>query len=284
MKVLAFTPTYGDALRPETAASIVGQRWVGEVVWVVGRYNPHPSPDLRNVFEQYRQGREVALAGGYDALWTVEHDMVLPPDALQKLWDVNAPVAYGVYMLRHGSNVLNAWEHAAGRNLGMSLSLYPERLEQAKRRGIVEVSGVGFGCTLIRRAVLESIPFRPDDKAKAPDIPFATDCLRAGIRQVAHFGVACGHVHEGKVLTMSDDSGRMVEAVALQDVTINVRGQTVRLVQGVSYAMPADEAGELVRAGYVRVLPAESVERATDTGAEGREMAVGVAERKRRKA
>ena len=210
--------------------------------------------------------------------------MVLPPDALQKLWDVNAPVAYGVYMLRHGSNVLNAWEHAAGRNLGMSLSLYPERLEQAKRRGIVEVSGVGFGCTLIRRAVLESIPFRPDDKAKAPDIPFATDCLRAGIRQVAHFGVACGHVHEGKVLTMSDDSGRMVEAVALQDVTINVRGQTVRLVQGVSYAMPADEAGELVRAGYVRVLPAESVERATDTGAEGREMAVGVAERKRRKA
>ncbi len=286
MTVLAFTPTYGDALRPETAASIVGQRWAGQVVWVVGRCNPHPPPDLRNVFEQYRQGREMALAGGYDALWTVEHDMVLPPDALQQLWDVNAPVAYGVYMLRHGSNVLNAWECSSGRNLGMSLSLYPERLEQAKRQGVVEVSGVGFGCTLIRRDVLEQVAFRPDGKAKAPDIPFATDCLRAGIRQVAHFGVACGHVHEGKVLTMSDDSGRMVEAVALQDVTINVQGQTVRLVHGVSYAMPADEASELVRAGYVLVADASSpaVEQATDTGAAGREMAVGVAERKRRKA
>ena len=28
-------------------------------------------------------------------------------------------------MLRHGSNVTNAWEHTGGRNLGMSLSLYP---------------------------------------------------------------------------------------------------------------------------------------------------------------
>jgi hypothetical protein len=226
------------------------------------------------------------LAGGYDALLTVEHDMVLPPDAVEKLVDAGAPVAYGVYMLRHGSNVTNAWEHTGGRNLGMSLSLYPERLAAAKRCGVVEVSGVGFGCTLIRRDVLEQIAFRPDGKAKAPDIPFATDCLRAGIRQVAHFGVACGHVHEGKVLTMNNDSGRMVEAIALQDVTINVQGQTVRLVQGTSYAMPADEAGELVRAGYVLVADGAGpiVEQATDAGAAGREMAVGVAERKRRKA
>jgi len=292
MKVLAFTPTYGDALRPETAASMVGQRWAGELVWVAGRCNPHPPPDLRNVFEQYRQGREVALAGGYDALWTVEHDMVLPSDALEKLCETGAPVAYGIYMLRHGSNVLNAWEFTGGRNLGMSLSLYPDQLDQAKRRRVVEVSGVGFGCTLIRREVLERIAFRPDGE-QAPDIPFATDCLRAGIRQVAHFGVACGHVHEGEVLTVDGDGGRTVHAKALQNVTVVLRGQTVRLVRGQGYDMMADEAGDLVRAGYVQVVTVQNpnppmvhpaVEQATDTGAEGREMAVGVAERKRRKA
>ena len=95
MKVLAFTPTYGSALRPETVASVTGQRWNGALVWVVGRCNPYPSPDLRNVFAQYRMARGWTLAGGYDALLTVEHDMVLPPDAVEKLVDAGAPVAYG---------------------------------------------------------------------------------------------------------------------------------------------------------------------------------------------
>lgn len=287
MRVLAFTPTYGDALRPETVASMVGQRFDGELVWEVGRFNPYPPPDLRNVYEQYKRGRERALAGGFDALWTVEHDMVLPADALGRLWETGAPVAYGVYMLRHGSNVLNAWELTGGRNLGMSLTLYPEKLEAAKRRGVVEVSGVGFGCTLIRRAALERIPFRPDGEQKqAPDIPFAVDCVRAGIRQVAHFGVECGHVHEGEVLRVDGESWPMVEATALQDVTVNVRGQTVRLVTGQVYAMPRDEAMELARAGYVGIAPASrpAVERAVDAGAEGRETAVGAAQKRRRKA
>ena len=285
-RLLAFTPTFDDALRPETVASVVRQRWDGEMVWEVGRRNSFPPPDIRNVFEQFRRARERTLAGGYDALLTVEHDMVLPPDAVERLWAVDADVVYGVYLLRHGSNVVNALEASQGRNIGMSLTFAPRLLAKAQRADVVEVSGVGFGCTLMRRAVLEHIPFRPDgEDGQAPDIPFATDCLRAGVRQMAHFGVQCGHVEEGKVLQVAQEINERVRVTALQTVTVT---GPQRLEAGQTYMLEPTLAGELARAGYVRVLvadpPGPTVEQATDAGADGREMAVGVAERRRRKA
>ena len=73
------------------------------------------------------------------------------------LWDADKPVAYGVYMLRHGSLVLNAWEYAGPNALGESYSLQTRRYPRIVPEGIVRVSGIGFGCTLIRREVMERL-------------------------------------------------------------------------------------------------------------------------------
>ena len=150
-KILAFTPTYGDGPRPETLASVQAQTYrnlTHEVSWA----NPYPGGDMRNVLAQFQRGRQMALDGGYAALWTVEHDMDVPPDALQTLWDTGAQVVYGVYVLRHGVAVLNAWEWLGkdSVNIGESLSLHPKRLAAARAQASVQVGGVGFGCTLIR--------------------------------------------------------------------------------------------------------------------------------------
>lgn len=256
MRVLCFTPTHGRLLRKETVASVKAQDWAGELVHEIGRRNPYPGRDMRNVLVQYEHGRALALAGGYDALWTVEHDMEVPPDALSALWATGAPVAYGVYLLRHGVQVVNAWEYSGDRNLGESLSLRPARLRQALAQGVVRVSGVGFGCTLIRREVLARIPFRSGDEGtEAPDVPFAVDCLRANVLQVAHFGVLCGH-WDGETWLRIGAQGQTTAVVARQTVVVSVDGESRRLVAGERYELPGELARELGRAGYV--TPANS--------------------------
>ncbi len=59
----------------------------------------------------------------------------------------------------------------------------------------IETSGVGLGCTLIWRRVLEAIPFRCDlPEEHANDWEFALDVKAAGFVQKHDLGVACGHL------------------------------------------------------------------------------------------
>ncbi|MBP8291221.1 MAG: hypothetical protein KAX65_00520, partial [Caldilineaceae bacterium] len=264
--LLLFTPTYGDAMRPETVAAVRALRWAGELQWEVGRDDPFPVGDLRNVVVKYRRARELALAGGYDGLVTIEHDMGPPADALELLWNAPGDVVYGVYLLRHGLRVVNALRYDNERNVGQSLSLYGRELQQARRAGVVRVSGVGWGCTLIRRSVLERIPFRLTDEHDAGDMAFATDCLRSGVKMAAHFGVPCLHYDSGEILSPERES-EMAVVVAAANVTVAVSGASVKLIAGQRYEMPLPDALEQQRAGYVRVaipaLPA-AVQKATD--------------------
>jgi hypothetical protein len=254
MRLLIFTPTIADAMRPETAASIKAQQTAIPYTWEVGFHNPYPGEKNRNVVAQYQRARELCLAGDYDALLTVEHDMIIPPDTVEKLMSTPAPVVYGLYMLRHGTHTLNAWRYEGDRNLGMSLSLYPQEVKAARRRGWVRVCGVGWGCTLIRREVLERFQIHANDVSDAGDITFAAECLRARIEQIARFDVPCGHIDDdGTILDPFGEGGIVARAIALKDVNVQVDGQSKALRTGRYYTLPLTLAGELVRAGYVRI-------------------------------
>lgn len=254
--LLIVTPVIPGGLLLPTVASIVGQQTSHLVTWQIGRCNPYPPPDMRNVLAQYNMAREMCLSGPYDALVTFEQDMTMPAHALATLWDDGAPVVYGTYMLRHGMPVINALRHENNVNLGMSLSLYSGALPRAIQTGRIPVSGVGFGCTLIRRHVLEAIPFRADSSGNACDMPFALDCLRQGIEQIARFDVACGHVHEGVTLEIQHNDG-MVTVTAKEDCSLLVEGTSVTLAKGDSVEMPIDAAADYAALGYV--APARGV-------------------------
>lgn len=58
-----------------------------------------------------------------------------------------------------------------------------------------DVAGLGLGCTLIAREVVERVPWRlPENAPAANDWYFALDLQAAGIRQACDFGVVCGHI------------------------------------------------------------------------------------------
>lgn len=267
MTVLIYTPTYADGPHPETLRSVSQQTYtdyVHEVSW----HNPYPGRNMANVVAQYQRAQEMILAGEYEALLTVEHDMILPPDALEKLMATDAPVVYGVYMLRHGTATLNAWQKIGNRNIGMSLSLYPKEVEKAKKAGAWEVSGTGWGCTLIRRKVLERLTVHSNSETDAGDITFSTDCLRAGIKMLARFDVECGHIEpNGNVLYPFGPKGVAVvgRVIAMVDVTVNVNGQSLAMKRGRYYTLPLEVAHEASRAGYVRITNDETVETADAT-------------------
>lgn len=216
--VMVFTPVY--RLEPETVEAVLDLEWDGPITWVFQEDNPIPSrpkfvemkgedrqAGVKNHLHQYIRGRELFLNSRCEALLVVESDIVPPTDALKRLAALDCDVAYGVYVFRK-SQVANIFERypGAARNTGESLSLHPRKWEAARRAGVVECSGGGLGCTLIKRHVLEQIDFRAATEEGKPsfvfcDSQFTEDVYRAGFSMMADTALFCGHVTEdGTVL------------------------------------------------------------------------------------
>lgn len=262
MRLLVFTPTWRDAqgnlaMRPECAAA-VGRQQLAEgdrLEWRVSTENPYPIPDFRNVLHQYQRARAMCLSEGYDALLTVEHDNALSDAGIvrrmvETLQATSLPcdVVYAPYALRHGAKVLNVWQYNGERNLGESLTLHPEELERACRAATWRVSGVGFGCTLIPRRVLEQFEFRPNHNV-CPDTPFAEDCLRAGLTALAQMDAPIWHYAEGEWLHPYKEA--RMKYKANQSLNVLVEGHVVMLVAGEIVEMSEAAAFDLIRGGYV---------------------------------
>jgi len=130
MKILLFCPTYklpsGKlAIKNKTVESINALIIPAEVDLAVKISDDNPFPitgvpkdDHRNTLHQYQLARDIVLDQGFDALLTIEHDMVIPPDALLKLLDTKADVVYGLYVFRSQPEMLNAMRFVKARSLG----------------------------------------------------------------------------------------------------------------------------------------------------------------------
>lgn len=211
MSVLIFTPTWidpatdEDAILPECEASIKAQVF-DEFDWHVTTDNPWPIGDYRNVLHQYAMARLYFLQGKWEALLTVEHDNVLPdPEALQRMASTMGDVIYAPYLLRHNLRVLSIFRYPGSHPPAVrdSLSYYQEELTSARQAVTWRCSGAGFGCTLIRRRVLERIEFTgatQHDMNACPDLRFVEDCERAGFQSFARFDVPVDHLENGERL------------------------------------------------------------------------------------
>lgn len=198
-RVLVFTPLLRSYGRAIASVHRMLQATPGPVEWLcLHGDQPYGEYDQRNVLHLYNVARDRALAGPYTHLLCLEDDMVIPPHTLTSLLAVGADVAYGLYTWRREGHPWSAYKLLYTDN-GISHSEdNPWKAAEWFRTGaVVDTAGVGLGCTLIARTVLEAIPFRmfnPSGEGPANDWSFAVDCQAHGFRQAHHFGVVCGHI------------------------------------------------------------------------------------------
>jgi len=259
MRLLVYMPTYTlpdgtEAMSPESAESVRSQQIKGDLVFEIGRHNPYPIGH-RNVAAQYQRARAMMLEGGYDALLTVEHDNVLPdPNAVQRMLDTPGDVIYAPYVLRHGVSVLSTWQYCGDKNLGESLTLHPDELEAARAAVVWRVCGVGHGCTLFHRHVMERIDFRSGEPPQwAPDIPFANDALHAGYVSMARMDVPVLHRQNDAWLHPFETIGKKKYYCRVTINALTPDGSRFRLVQGEYIQMTPDQAYDLARAGFITI-------------------------------
>lgn len=224
-----------------------------EADWVIGLDNPYGlAARHKNTLHQYQAIQERALDEGYDALVTYEHDMIVPKDGLVKLLDVDAPVVYGLYMLRHGAYCVSAFIKVEGNpSFRRSYTYYPRRYAIAEKEGVAEVGGVGMGFTLFRREALARFKFRQTGNSYAPDWGFALDCSLGGVKQMCRFDVKCGHIEQNGLTIYPTQEGysNMVRVKILKRL---VYGQIYE--EGTIANVPGDKVDDWKRAGYIQIL------------------------------
>lgn len=153
------------------------------------------------VTRKYERLRRRMLDGDYTHLLTVEDDMLIPLDALDRLLGAGADVAYGLYCWRYEkmhwwSAYLRLQDDRLEQPSNVPLSALPDKA-RAMWGETVLVQGIGLGCTLISRPVLEAIPFRiAPGGLGCNDLYFGLDCQANNFTQVCDTAVVCGHICE----------------------------------------------------------------------------------------
>lgn len=208
-RILAVTPVWRQLPFVQAAQQAMLDAAPVEATWWRVGSQTYPPPDNRNIAVIYNAAVMRARASGYSHLLTLEDDIVPPADALTKLLAADAPVVYSVYCWRRSKHHWSLYRTLM-RDSGASWSDDEPHTAAglAQRGAVIDVAGVGNGCTLIDLRVFDRLSFRVKRRARvAQDWHFAEDCQKAGIRQAGHFGVLCGHVDKRWGVIYPDPQG-----------------------------------------------------------------------------
>jgi GT2 family glycosyltransferase len=149
-----------------------------------------------SVDHERNQAVAAALRGGYEWLFFIDDDVIMPPGTFAKLASHNLDIVSGLYWKR--------WEPIE------PAMRWDDGKEHRFRMGdLVEVDFAGAGCLLIRRNVLEKMEYPWFEWATSrPDLPqrerdsddyfFCRKARKAGFKVHVDTGVRCLHVGYGR--------------------------------------------------------------------------------------
>ena len=175
-----------------------------------------------------------------DYLMFADTDMAFAPDAIAQVIDLDLPIVSALYMGRGGDGkgfpVGMKWATASGPDGVDSEGRNMVSLTQSDITGeVIEVGGVGMGCCVIKREVIEAL--KDGDGTHPDQWPFAvgqtklahggymslgediTFCVRAklvGYKSYLATGIGAGHV-KSFIITPPDPQAVVAELAQVPD-------------------------------------------------------------------
>lgn len=138
------------------------------------------------------------ISGGYDKIFMIDSDIVIPSDALENLLYPQAPIVLGCYKHKYNGSddyiLYRIGQHDHKDRIGASY------FEDDYRK---PVKSGGLGCALIDRSVFERIEYPWFDyilykngNVLSEDLDFCDKASRSGYVIFADARVVCGHIGE----------------------------------------------------------------------------------------
>ena len=129
---------------------------------------------------------------GYDYLFSVDSDIVFPPDTLKKLVSHDKDLVSGVYRQRNPEQHLEVYNLDQSRMDISELNDYP----------LTRIGGCGFGCVLVKKEVFEKIGYPQFEYhvsldhsgTVSEDTDFCMKAMKAGFKLWCDPTVVCGHI------------------------------------------------------------------------------------------
>jgi hypothetical protein len=189
MNILIGIPTK-DRIDIESAISIMNLDWDGHVI----EYAHADGAGVYGVAQARNRLVTKAIDGGFDKLFMIDSDMIVPEDAIHNLLDPDVPIVTGVarykndsrkapvfkYFLDHGTD---AWDWD---------QIPPGRFD---------IKSGGVACAMIDVSLFNRIPRpwfvweeRDNGSYVGEDIGFYEKVRALGIRPQADGRVRCGHI------------------------------------------------------------------------------------------
>lgn len=144
---------------------------------------------LANIQEKLNKARNIFLAGKWDYFFTVDDDIILPPDALTKLLEHDKDVINALFRLRPsiGCNSLAIRIEKDGK-------IYDPDFNEIRIYNLIEIRYLAYSGLLLKRKIVESNEF------PFTEILFSDELNAKGIKMYCDPTITCGHIDGEKII------------------------------------------------------------------------------------
>jgi len=204
-KILIAIPT-NAGIKPDTFRSIYNMEVPDGYETHFEYFFGYQIDQIRNLIAEW--------AKNFDYLFSIDSDIVVPPDALKKMLAVDKDAVSGVYIQRfYDKQTTELYYTTEQGQMNYEVNELPQNV-------LLEVDAFGMGCALIKGEVFRNIEYPHFVYSSAldhantvsEDVYFCAKAKSKGFRLFADTSIICGHIghHDFKV----DVESMQVVAVA----------------------------------------------------------------------